>query len=1382
MKTLLKYVPARLTSVEAGRRLGMLRMDVYEPLLCYPQKFEKLRMLSGLRRDSKDVRTHFLSGLDREVRIMFTGRFPTWLENGNLDAGYAYVSELQETFNTVTRDIPRYSKYHQSMDEAISAEYGDTSNARRGPANPATNAGRFGGNGDSHLRAGSSAAAGSRSDSRRSLGGGRDQRRWPRNEERRDRGSQHYRGSTATVNVRRTEVAEDDPADDATEAADATADSDPDWSGNESWPDEDIIAQRVEMMDADDADDSSVDLAVRMAAVVTPTTAPAYAHEDVQPRVTHGHVIGSPPAEERLLDPWRIPVRASAGGPEIETWAELDSGASHTLVSETLARQLKPRIEAKQGSIHLAMKSMSVKRVGQFDLVLRTTRHRITVKADVLPGECGSPILVGRDVLARHRVEDLLSVLLDRDGEQLATTTEPDVAELEAADDSAHRSDMMAALTSELTANTSLDESLACPLPEAVVTIPTTGSRKVFRSQPRFGEADSAKVDALVADLQARGFIRPAPPNCPYNSLIFLVPKKDAQGKLTASRPVVDYRWLNAVTDDDVFPLPRVRDIIKDVAGATVFTTLDLTQAYHRFPVAADDQPKTAFSWNREHWVYVRAPFGLKNLPAQFQRVIARLLRHCPFARAYIDDIVVFSGSMADHLEHVRLVVRKLTDARLVLNVDKCRFGLPAVRLLGFIVSGSGHAAEPERLEVLRTWPEPQTTTQVRAFLGVLNYVREYLPLLDRVLAPLHELTGAPKRTALQLTPKQRTAYQEARELAANAVGLYFPDPRWPLTVGTDASDTGIGAVLYQVDDCGRRRFLSFAAKALTPTQRNYPITQREMLAVVFAVKRFHDFVHGRRFTVLTDHAALLWWQTKEELTPMLARWYTILQQYNFGVEHCPGVLHLLPDQLSRLATQITAHRVATTASHCSGPVPTTVRVFLRDPTMPVPRRAHKNDAGWDLLAAKALTIAAGDRAPVRTGVHIETPHGCYLRLAPRSGLAARGIDVVAGVVDAGYRGELLVLLANNSRGPFHVHRLQAVAQAIFEAVAPVDHLVTVRRLDDLSESSRGVNGFGSSDASGPRLNAVTVCSATTGNAPSPLRTEILRQVHSLGHFRAATLAAAVRADGYEWSDLDRDCEQLVAACRACQLQTAKRAQYSPLVPITAVRPMDHVAMDLAGPLTVTEAGNTYILVMVDVFTRFTFLAPLRNKTAASIALALIPIGCMFGFPTIIQSDNGTEFVNRVFEFLTKATGTDHRTTTPYNPSANGLAERAVQRVKRTLSKLALGAISEWDMHLPIVMFQCNASVHRGIGMAPATAMFGRDIRSPMALKRAMSDLTNELSLQTLSRFRNVIIHPEVARNLSAYQAKMTLAFGRMHKPAELAQGDRVVLLGRATG
>ncbi|KAJ2608205.1 hypothetical protein H4S08_004538 [Coemansia sp. RSA 1365] len=517
VRMLLRYAPARLTSVEARQCLRMMRMDIYELLLCYPQKLEKLRMLSGMRRGAKEVRSHFLSGLDREVRIMFTGCFLTWLEDGKLDEGYAYVSELQETFNTVTRNISWYAKFHQAMDIAISAEYG-TSTLNRPSQTSASAAVPWATGGDSYPRAGTTAASNARTDSLRSLGGGRDQ-----------------------LNVRRTEV-DDNPAPAENEDADVDSSADSDWSSEAFWPEDGPTAQQVDIFGKFSRDDKS-DLEVPMASVEPERElAPPTALDDTQPQATQGTVRGGPAAERALLEPWRIPVRTSAGSLTVATWAKLDTGALHTLISESIVQQLQPTITPKGGSIHLPMTSASVKRVGCFELTLCTSRHTISVRADVLPGECGLPILIGRDILARYCIDDLLSVLMDRDRKQLVTSMEADVAELAAAENSSHRTDMLAALVAEIQANTSLDRLLACRLPEAVVTIPTMGSRKVYWSQPRFGEQDSAKVDALVADLNARGFIRPAPANCPYNSLIFLVPKKDAQGKLSASRPVVDYR------------------------------------------------------------------------------------------------------------------------------------------------------------------------------------------------------------------------------------------------------------------------------------------------------------------------------------------------------------------------------------------------------------------------------------------------------------------------------------------------------------------------------------------------------------------------------------------------------------------------------------------------------------------------------------------------------------------------------------------------------------------------------------------------------------------------------------------------------------------------
>ncbi|KAJ2607751.1 hypothetical protein H4S08_004718 [Coemansia sp. RSA 1365] len=427
VRTLLHYAPARLTSVEVRRRLRMMCMDIYELLLCYLQKFEKLRMLSGMHHDAREVCTHFLSGLDREVHIMFSGRFPTWLEDGN---------------------ISWYAKFHQAMDEVILAEYGTPMINRPSPISAGTAAPRAAGS-DSYPRAGTTAASSARTDSRRFLGGGRDQRRWPRNDKQWDRGAYRYRGNVPPVNVHRTEV-DDNPTAAANEEAEVDAGVDSDWFSEASWPENRPTVQRVDIFDELSGDDNS-DLEVRVASVETAReSVPPVDLDEMQLQLTQGTVRRGPAADRALLKPWHILVRASAGDPTVATWAELDSGASHMLVSKSIMQQLKPTITPKGGAIHLAMTLASVKRVGCFKLTLCTSHHMISVCADVLPSECSSPILIRRDVLAHYRIDNLLGVLMDRDGEQLATSTESDVVELAAAEDSSHRTDILSALATEL--------------------------------------------------------------------------------------------------------------------------------------------------------------------------------------------------------------------------------------------------------------------------------------------------------------------------------------------------------------------------------------------------------------------------------------------------------------------------------------------------------------------------------------------------------------------------------------------------------------------------------------------------------------------------------------------------------------------------------------------------------------------------------------------------------------------------------------------------------------------------------------------------------------------------------------------------------------------
>ncbi|KAJ2076945.1 hypothetical protein H4R24_005416 [Coemansia sp. RSA 988] len=431
VKMLLCYAPARLTSVEAGCHLGMICMDIFEPLLCYLQKFEKLHMLTRMCRDAREVHTHFLSGLDCKVRIMFTSHFPMWLEDGQLDEGYAYVSKLQETFNTITWNISYYTKFHQAIDDATLAKYGAATLLQLGSTSAST-ATPWTGGGDMHPCMGMNAATGAQTDSHHPLDGRRDQCRWPRNNKQWDHGLHRFRGNTPLVNVQHMEV-DNGTMPEESGCADADIVTNLDWSGKASWPDEEPTVQQVNIF-GEFREGEESDLEVHMSTVnPSPEAKPQVSTDFTQPRMTQGTIQGDLATEKQLLEPWCIPVCTSAGGLTVAMWAELNLGASHTLVSKCIVQQLRPTITPKG----------------------------VTVCADVLPGECSSPILIGQDVLAWYQIDDLLSVLMDQDREQLAMSAEPDVTKLAPANDSSHRSDMLSVPMTKLQANTTLDKALA---------------------------------------------------------------------------------------------------------------------------------------------------------------------------------------------------------------------------------------------------------------------------------------------------------------------------------------------------------------------------------------------------------------------------------------------------------------------------------------------------------------------------------------------------------------------------------------------------------------------------------------------------------------------------------------------------------------------------------------------------------------------------------------------------------------------------------------------------------------------------------------------------------------------------------------------------------
>lgn len=225
------------------------------------------------------------------------------------------------------------------------------------------------------------------------------------------------------------------------------------------------------------------------------------------------------------------------------------------------------------------------------------------------------------------------------------------------------------------------------------------------------------------------------------------------------------------------------------------------------------------------------------------------------FVLCFVDDIVVFSHTMEEHIAHVARAIKALTDVNLILNADKCHFAQKAVYLLGFCVSEKGRTLDPRKLTNIHTWPIPKSGKDIQRFLGVVNYFREHIPNISTITAPLDHLRHAGSLKHLW-TDEHSDAFIAIRRILINTPILRYPNLKYPFSVATDASNVGIGAVLYQIID-GETRHISFMARAFSRSERNYSTTKRELLAVIYALEKFHQYLWDNHFILYTDHRAL---------------------------------------------------------------------------------------------------------------------------------------------------------------------------------------------------------------------------------------------------------------------------------------------------------------------------------------------------------------------------------------------------------------------------------------------------------------------------------------------------------------------------------------------
>lgn len=425
-------------------------------------------------------------------------------------------------------------------------------------------------------------------------------------------------------------------------------------------------------------------------------------------------------------------------------------------------------------------------------------------------------------------------------------------------------------------------------------------------STPPFGPiyslspAETTELKNYLRDNLAKGFIRPSTSSSA--SPIMFTKKSD--GTL---RPVVDYRRLNALTQKNKYPLPLISQLFESVRGCKYFTKLDLRGAYNLIRVAPGCEPLTAFRTRFGLFEYLVMPFGLVNAPATFQAFINTTLHDILdiFTSAYIDDILIFSRTHEEHIRHVNDVLRRLRDAKLFVKLEKCRFHQSSVPFLGHVISAEGISMDPSKAQSIKDWPCPRTVKQVQSFIGLANYYRRFIANFSALCAPLNALTK--KDTAFEWTPACDTAFQSLKQAFCSSSVLIHPNYDRPFVLEADASGYAIGAVLSQLSNDGHLHPVDFYSRTLTDPERNYPIYDQELLAIVASLKHWRHHLMGAPHvvTVYTDHKNLSAFSAAPITNYRHARWSLDLNDYRLLITYRPGRLQIQADALSRRADYV---------------------------------------------------------------------------------------------------------------------------------------------------------------------------------------------------------------------------------------------------------------------------------------------------------------------------------------------------------------------------------------------------------------------------------------------------------------------------------------------
>jgi transposase InsO family protein len=841
--------------------------------------------------------------------------------------------------------------------------------------------------------------------------------------------------------------------------------------------------------------------------------------------------------------------------------------------------------------------------------------------------------------------------------------------------------------------------------------IDTGEARPIKQAARRLPKVREHVVEEALEEMTKAKAVRPS--ESPWSSPIVLVKKKDG-----TIRFCVDYRELNAVTKTDAYPLPRIDDCLDSLGQSQWYCTLDLRSGYYQVPMAPEDVEKTAFVTKFGLYEFLVMPFGLTNAPATFERLMEKVLNGLQWRKClvYIDDIIVFGKDFLTTLSNLEEVFDRLEKANLSCKPKKCALFRKKVSFLGHVVSAEGISCDPAKIAAVKDWPTPKTVKEVRSFLGLASYYRRFIPNFAHISSSLVDLTKKDER--FHWDEEQELSFQLLKDALCSDLVLTYPSDQGFFILDTDASDNAIGAVLSQVDpsDQEKEKVIAYASKTLSPTERRYCTTRKELLAVVTFVKQFRHFLTGRRFLLRTDHASLMWLLKFKNPEGILARWLTTLSEYMpFDcIQHRAGSQHANADALSRRPME--AKNCPSTYQDCPTCYPriitqdvdgvTTISCEEEIEYLPLrkeracvmTRSQHRDmekqkEASQDIPEDNSVPVITGDITPdmVTSPPRADFDHWALGWKQDYISQEQRKCHDLAQILRWKEKSELKPELESYS----HVGNELKGYLSMWESLHLLDGIL-YRKVQFPYQSNYSYQLV----------------------VPPALRGEAMHRSHNLlqaGHQGEDNTMAILRRRFY-WPGYRHACRTWVRGCIVCQKRRPRTEGKAPLYHVGAGNPGECIAMDILGPLPLTVRGNQYIIVLSDMFTKWTEAYALPDKTASSVGKILInEYICRYGIPARIHSDQGKEFQNELMNSILRIMGIARTRTTPYRPQSDG----QVERFNRTLIKMLKSFVDspqsdQWDDLLPLLTSAYRATEHKSTGCTPNLLFLGREVDIPL--------------------------------------------------------------------